>query len=205
MKREELNVSIRHTLGKKVRSLRREGITPANLYGPSIQSIPLQVETHLFERLIARMGRNAVVTLRVDGDKPKLAMIRDIKRDPLNDRLLHVDFFRVDVKQKVRAEISIHLVGEALAAKSRRGMLMQELNTLHIEGLPIDLPRAIELDISQLVDIDQAIHVRDIDLGDKLESINDPQQIVVHVVASRIEAEVKAVEAAPTEEEAETE
>ena len=152
MKQEELKVITRDTLGKKVRFLRRKGLTPANLYGPNIESIPLQVETTLLKRLIARVGRNALVTLMVDG-KPRVVMIRDIQRNPLTDDLLHVGFFQVEMTHRVKTEVPLLFLGDAPAAKSSRVMLLQDLTALQVEALPGELPRNIEVDLSGLEEI----------------------------------------------------
>jgi len=204
VKQEELKVSIRDTLGKKVRFLRRKGLTPANLYGPNIESIPLQVETTLLKRLIARVGRNALVTLRVDG-KPRVVMIRDIQRNPLTDDLLHVGFFQVEMTHRVRTEVPLLLLGDAPAAKSSRVMLLQNLTALQVEALPGELPRNIEVDLSGLEEIGQTIHVRDIPVSDTLEVLNDPDQVVVRVMETRVEVEevvaAKEEEVPPEEEE----
>lgn len=190
MKLEELKVSTRDILGKKVRFLRRKGITPVNLYGPNIESLPLQVETSLLKRLIARVGRNVLLTLRVDGDKkPKTVMIRDIQRDPLTGELLHVGFFQVEMTHRVKAEVPLLFIGEAPAAKSRRGMLLHDLTTIHVEALPGELPRNIEVDISGLEELNQAIHVRDIPVSDSIDVLNDPDQVVVRVMETRVEVE----------------
>jgi len=205
VKQEELKVITRDTLGKKVRFLRRKGLTPANLYGPNIESIPLQVETTLLKRLIARVGRNALVTLRVDG-KPRVVMIRDIQRNPLTDDLLHVGFFQVEMTHRVRPEVPLLLLGDAPAAKSSRVMLLQNLTALQVEALPGELPRNIEVDLSGLEEIGQTIHVRDIPVSDTLEVLNDPDQVVVRVMETRVEVEEVVAakeEEAPPEEEAE--
>ncbi len=212
-KREELKVKIRDILGKKVRFLRRQGLTPANLYGPKIESTALEVDSSLLERLIARVGRNALITLRVDGDKtPRLVMVRDIQRNPLTGALLHVGFFQVEVTHKVRTEIPLIFLGEAPAAKSARVMLIQNLTSLHVEGLPTDLPRSIEVDLSVLEEVDQVIHVRDIAISDKLELLTDSDEVVVYMEEARVpveEVEVKeevaVAEEAPAEAEAEEE
>jgi large subunit ribosomal protein L25 len=207
VKQEELKVITRDTLGKKVRFLRRKGLTPANLYGPNIESIPLQVETTLLKRLIARVGRNALVTLMVDG-KPRVVMIRDIQRNPLTDDLLHVGFFQVEMTHRVRTEVPLLLLGDAPAAKSSRVMLLQNLTALQVEALPGDLPRNIEVDLSGLEEIGQTIHVRDIPVSDTLEVLNDPDQLVVRVMETRVEVEEVVAakeEEAPPEEEAEGE
>jgi len=204
VKREELRLSKRDIRGKKVKFLRRQGITPANLYGPKMESIALQAETPVLERLIAKVGRNAMITLRFDR-KPRLVMIRDIQRDPLTDALLHIDLFQVEATHKVTVEIPLAFLGEAPAAKSSQAMMIQNLTSLHVEGLPTDLPRRIEVDLSVLTEIGQAIHVGEIPVDDKLEVLTDPDQVVVHIEEVRApveEVEVK-VEAAPEAEEAE--
>lgn len=201
-RREELSVKSRDTLGKKVRFLRRQGLTPVNLYGPKMESIPLQVETSLLERLIARVGRNALITIRVDGSRePRLAMIRDIQRNPLTGALLHVGFFQIEVTHRVRAEIPLIFLGEAPAVQSRRGILIQNLTSLQVEGLPTELPRGIEVDLSVLEEADQAIHVRDIAVGDNLEVLVDPDQLVAHVELTRVEMEAVKEEAPPEADE----
>jgi large subunit ribosomal protein L25 len=207
VKQEELKVITRDTLGKKVRFLRRKGLTPANLYGPNIESIPLQVETTLLKRLIARVGRNALVTLMVDG-KPRVVMIRDIQRNSLTDDLLHVGFFQVEMTHRVKTEVPLLFLGDAPAAKSSRVMLLQNLTALQVEALPGDLPRNIEVDLSGLEEIGQTIHVRDIPVSDTLEVLNDPDQVVVRVMETRVEVEEVVAakeEEAPPEEEAEGE
>lgn len=208
MKREELRLSKRDIRGKKVKFLRRQGITPANLYGPKMESIALQAETPVLERLIAKVGRNAMITLRFDR-KPRLVMIRDIQRDPLTDALLHIDLFQVEATHKVTVEIPLAFLGEAPAAKSSQAMMIQNLTSLHVEGLPTDLPRSIEVDLSVLTEIGQAIHVGEIPVDDKLEVLTDPDQVVVHIEEIRApveEVEIKEEveeEAAPEAEEAE--
>lgn len=206
--REKLKVKIRHILGKKVRFLRRQGLTPANLYGPKTESIALEVESPILERLIARVGRNALINLMVDGGKkPRLVMIRDIQRHPLTGNLLHVDFFQVEVTHKVRVDIALIFLGEAPAAKRTNAMLIHNLSSLHVEGLPTDLPRGIEVDLSVLKEVDQTIVVGDIPRGDNLEILNDPGLIVAHVVEARaaVEAEVAVEEEAAAEAESEIE
>lgn len=195
MNREELKVSHRDILGKKVRFLRREGLTPVNLYGPNIESIPLQAETPLLKRLIARAGRNALITLKVDGaKKTRMVMVRDIQRDPLNDELLHVGFFQVELTHSVRAEVPLLFLGEAPAAKTSRAMLIQNLTVLQVEALPADLPRNIEVDLSVLEEINQAIHVRDLPVDEAVEVLTEPDQVVVHVLESKVEKLVEEIE-----------
>lgn len=202
MERDELKVSRREITGKKVKLLRKEGITPVNLYGPNIQSVSLQAETALVKRLLAKAGRNALISLKLDGDKkPKMVMVRDIQRDPLNDALLHVDFFQVEMTHKVRADVPLLFVGESPVAKGKRAMLIESLTAFHVEALPGDLPRNIEVDLSTLVVLDQAIHVRDIKVPDGVVVLTDPDQMIVKVMEAKVEVveEAVAVEAVAEE------
>ena len=194
MDREELQASKRDTLGKKVRFLRRQGLTPANVYGAKTESMSLQIETPLVEQLIARVGKNALITLKVDG-KRRVAMIRDIERDALTDQLLHVGFFQVEMTQKVKADVRVVFVGESPAEKTSRLMLIHNLSSLHVEALPADLPRSIEIDISQLAEAGEGIHVKDIPLGENVEVLTDPDEVVVHVMESRVAAEADEIRA----------
>ena len=202
MKREELTASRRDVLGKKVRFLRRKGLTPANVYGANIESIPLQIETSLLERLIASVGRNALISLKIDG-KRKVAMIRDIDRDALTDVLLHVGFFQVEMTHKVKVEVPLVFIGESPVEKVSRLMLLHNLSALHVEAFPSDLPRSIEVDISQLAEANQAIHVRDIPVGDNVEVLTELSEAVVQVMESRVEVEAEEVEAEEVEREEE--
>ena len=195
MNRDELKVSHRDVLGKKVRFLRREGLTPVNLYGPNIESLSLQVETSLLKRLIAKVGRNALIALKVDGTgKPRMAMIRDIQRHPLTGDLLHVGFFQVEMTHRVKAEVPLLFLGEAPAAMTSRTMLIENLTSLEVEALPADLPRNIEVDLTVLEEINQAIHVRDIVVGEAVEVLTDHDRLVVKVMESKVEKLIEEIE-----------
>jgi len=202
VKREELTASRRDVLGKKVRFLRRKGLTPANVYGANIESIPVQIETSLLERLIASVGRNALITLKVDG-KRKVAMIRDIDRDALTDVLLHVDFFQVEMTHKVKVEVPLVFIGESPVEKVSRLLLLHNLSALQVEAFPSDLPKNIEVDISQLAEANQAIHVRDVPVGDNVEVLTELSELVVQVMESRVEAEAEEIVAEEVEVEEE--
>ncbi|MEA1958441.1 MAG: 50S ribosomal protein L25 [Chloroflexota bacterium] len=200
MKQDELKVSPREIKGKKVRFLRREGITPVNLYGPNIESVSLQADTIAVKSLLTKMGRNAIITLKIEGDKKsKKALLRTVQRDPLKGTLLHIDLFQADMSQKMRADVPITFVGEAPAARGRRGILVENLTSIHVEALPADLPQYIEVDISVLTELGQAIHVRDLNMADEIEVLNDPDQVIAKVMEAR--AEVAVEEEAPTPEE----
>lgn len=211
MEKVELKTDRREVTGKRVRFLRREGITPLNLYGPNIESLSLQADTATLNRLLAKVGRNALVSLKIDGDKkPKMAMVRDIQRDPLNDRLIHIDFFQVEMTHSIKVDVPILFVGEAPAAKSSRAMLIHNIAELHVEALPADIPHNIEVDLSNLEEIGQSIHVADISVPDGVTVLTEDEQVVAKIEEARVavveeELVAEEVEEEEVEEEAEAE
>jgi len=208
MEQIELLTTARETLGKKVRFLRRQGITPVHLFGHDVKSLALQCDTVQLHRVLAQAGRTRLVSLQLDkGKKPRNVLIREIQREPCTGELLHIDFYQVKTTEKTKVEVPIVLVGEAPALKSKENMLMQELNSLTVECLPTEIPASIEVDVSSLTEVDQAIRVKDIALGEEVAVLNDPELVMVKISFRHIEKEeavaeeeVEAPEAAPPPE-----
>jgi large subunit ribosomal protein L25 len=205
--RLELAVAPRQVLGKKVKGLRRQGVTPANIYGHGVASLSVQVPTHDLAHTIKIAGRNTMLELLVAGEKKaRPVFVHHVQRNPLNDDLLHVDFYQVSLKEKIRLEVPIVVVGEAPAVDVYHGMLLQNTNAVMIEGLPGEMPPYIEVDVSGLTEIDDAIHIKDLPLSAGLTLFVDPELVVVKVAPPRIEVEeVVEEEAAPTAEAVEEE
>jgi large subunit ribosomal protein L25 len=210
MERIEIEAEKRDVIGRKVRALRRTGVTPANLYGHGIESVPLQVESKKLELMLAHMSMTDLIHLRIAGTKAlKNVMVREIQKNPTSDDILHVDFYQVKMSEKIKADVPLVFIGEAPALKRKNVSLIHLLDTLHIEALPDHLPHNIEVDISSLEEPDQAIYVKDIQLSNDITLISDPEQMVVRAEEARRAIEVEAVEegaeAAPEAETAPTE
>jgi len=205
--RLELAVVPRQVLGKKVKGLRREGITPANIYGHGVVSLAVQVPTHDLAHTIKVAGRNTMLQLLVEGEKKaRPVFVHHVQRNPLNDDLLHVDFYQVSLKEKIRLEVPIVVVGEAPAVDVYHGILLQNTNSVAIEGLPAEMPPYIEVDVSGLAEIDDAIHIKDLPVSAGLTLLVDPELVVVKVAPPRVEVEeVVEEEAVPAAEVAEEE
>ena len=202
----ELEVTNREILGKKVGSLRRQGITPVSLFGHNVKPMALQCDTVQLQRVLAQAGRARLVGLRIDkARKLRNVLVREVQRNAGTGQLLHVAFYQVRKAEKVSAEVPIALVGEAPALKFKENLLMQELNSLTIECLPDDIPPGVEVDISSLSEAEQAIRVKDIKLDEGLTVLNDPEQMVVKISALAVERAEEAVAeeeaAAPSREE----
>ncbi|MEX0622093.1 MAG: 50S ribosomal protein L25 [Candidatus Woykebacteria bacterium] len=201
MNKQAIIVEPRKILGKKVKKLRLEGILPANLFGKAIKSQNLQVAEKDFRKLFKEAGETGVVEVKTKNDTHP-ALIHNVQKDPITGKIVHVDFHRVNLKEKIIAHVPIRLEGEAPAEKSGVGLILQTLNELEVESLPGDIPHEISIDISNLSEVGQAIHVKDLKIDrDKVEVKNDPEEVVVTVQTAEMKEEV--VEDAPAPEEVE--
>jgi large subunit ribosomal protein L25 len=199
----ELVAHKRDLLGKKVRFLRRKGITPVSLYGNGVESSALQIETPALRKALAKAGKTSLVSLKVGTSKRlHMAIVREIQRDPVKGELLHVDFYQVRMDQKLKIEVPLVLTGKAPAVKEFGGILVQEMSSIEVECLPSNMPHSIEADISGLLQLDQALHVKDLQVGDGVNITADAGKVVAKVARARIEV-VEEVAAPAAEAEAE--
>jgi len=204
MEQIDLQAARRDVLGKKVRFLRRRGITPVHVFGHGIESLALQCDTDSLQRVLGRSGQTRIINLKIDDEKsPRTVMAREVQQDILKGSLLHVDFYQVKMTEAIEVDVPIVLVGEAPALRNKENMLAQELNELSIECLPGNIPDSIEVDVSSLAEPDEAIRVRDIVPGEGITILNDPEVMLARITAQRELEEVpEAVEAAAEEAEA---
>lgn len=201
MEQIELKAAKREVLGKKVRFLRRQGITPTHLFGHGIDSMALQCDAAELQQVLARAGKTRLVNLKIAKErKTRTIIIREVQAEPRTGKSLHVDFYQVQMAEQVKMEVPIALIGEAPALKSKENMLAQELNTLSIECLPAEIPASIELDITSLTESDQALRVKDLELDEGISILNEPEQIVARISTRPVER-IEEVEIVEGEEE----
>jgi large subunit ribosomal protein L25 len=200
----KIKANQRDVVGKKTRFLRREGTTPTHLFGHGIDSLSLQCDTATLQRIIAQAGMTRLIALDVEGDKhPRSVFIREIQREPCSGDLLHVDFYQVKRTEKIRVDVPIILIGEAPAMKEKGRTLTHSLTSLSVESLPDKLPPQVEVDLSPLAEVEDAIFVRDIALGPDVTIVTDPDQMIVRVSEARVVEEEVVAEAVPEGEAAE--
>ena len=195
--RIELKVDKREVLGKKVRFLRNNGIVPVHLFGNNAESQALQGEAAILSKVLAHAGRTRLIDLKVGKTKKAHSvMVREVQKDPVKGSLIHVDFYEVNMSEKIKVEVPIVLIGESPALKIKDNMLNQNLNTLTIECLPDKMVDRIQVDISVLKELDEAVHVKDIVLPD-ITIMNDPDLVIAKVSLrpQEVVEEVKPAEA----------
>jgi len=202
----KLKATHRAVLGKKARFLRRQGITPTHLYGHNVKSAALQCDTSELQDLLVHAGKTRLVSLDVDGERAKSVFIREVQRDAVTRELLHVDFYQVKRTEKIAVDVPIVLIGEAPALKFKGRMLVHGINSLNVECLPTNVPPQIDVDITQLEEVEQAINVKDIVLNPEITVHADPEQLVVkisEVMVKEVEEVPEVAEEAVAEEETE--
>jgi large subunit ribosomal protein L25 len=181
-KKVNLIVQSRKAVGKDAKLLRRRGIVPLHLYGHGIKSLTLQVNAVELKKVVDNVGTSALLGILVDSaKKPLNVVIREIQRDPMTGRLVHVDFYEVSMAEKIKMEVPILLSGEAPALKSSDNQLVQELETLDIECLPAKIPANIGLDLSSLTEAGKELFVKDIKPVKDVMILNNPEQLVVKI------------------------
>ncbi len=202
MDKIELKVANRAILGKKVKHLRRQGITPVHVFGHGIDSLALQCDTRELERVLGQAGQTRLINLKLAKEKKaRTVVVREFDRDWRKGQLVHVDFYQVKMEEKIRLEVPVVLLGEAPALKSKDHMLDHELATFTVECLPAKIPDSIEVDISSLTELDQAIRVKDITLDKDITVLNSPDLVVAKISFRTVEK----VEEKPVEEVVEAE
>jgi len=199
--RTELEISRREVMGKAVKRLRKVGIIPANIFGHNEASMAIQIDAVAFERLRRSHGSRSVLTLRMPGTKStQTALIRHVQREPQTGKIIHVDFFRVSLSERIRVKVPLHFIGEAPAVKTENGVLLHLLDAIEIECVARDIPEYLEVDVSGLTEIDAILHASDVKLPANFTLITDPEEGIVKVAATRAEVAEEAAEAAAASE-----
>ena len=197
-----LAAATRDERGKnEARRLRHAGMLPAVLYGGKeggAQAIKMAPKP-LLEVLYSESGINTLIGLSVDGGSASQVLVKDYQVDPVSNELLHVDFYQPRLDRPITVSVPVALSGEAAGVKQQGGLVDFVQRDVQVECLPTEIPEHLEVDISALM-IGQGVRLRELLEGVSWKPVSDPDTLLVHVVAPKVEAE--AEEAEEEEEEA---
>ncbi len=205
MKRESLKVEKREVVGKKVKHLRRNGILPANMFGKGVKSQSLQLALKDFEEIYKKVHETGLVDLSI-GSEVHPILIQNVQIHPITHTPIHADFFKVNLKEKVRASIPIIAVGEPKAVSEKIGVLLQPLSEVEVEALPADLPENLEINVEKLVAIDDNLTIADLKAPNGVEILAEPHEMIFRIdelvseAAEELAAEEEAEAQAASEE-----
>ena len=192
----ELQISPREITGKATKQLRKAGIIPANISGHKEESQAVQVEALAFETLKRARGTTGIITLLFPGNRrTQTVLVRRVQHNPRTGKILHIDFSRVSLSERITMKVPLRFTGEAPAVKNEGGVLLHLMDTLEVECTASDIVDYIEADVSSLAEIDAILHAEDAKLPANFTLITDPNEGIAKVAATRAEIAEEAAEA----------
>lgn len=193
-----LEAKPRTELGKKVKILRRDGFIPANIFGKDFESKSITIVARDFTTAYKHAHETGIIYINVESDSIP-TLVASLQRDPIKHSILHVDFRKVNLKQKIETSVPVVFIGESEAVNIHSGELITQLESILIEALPSDIPANIEVDISVLKEIGSDIKVSDLAKVEGYEIKEEPERVIVSVTAHKEESVTPEIEAAETE------
>ncbi len=198
-----LQAEPRELTGKKTGRLRRSGVLPATVYGFQMEPRTIQMSAHDFASVLRRAGRTQVLDLAIGAASPMPVLIRNTQVDPKRNQIIHVEFYRPNMRANVQTRVAVHLVGDSPAVQEG-GILLPVLDHLEIESLPDSVPAAgIEVDVSSITEINGAVHVSDVPVPAGVTILTPADEMVAKVnppVSEEVlEEAVEATEPLPNE------
>lgn len=189
----QLSVKPRQVIGKQVRALRRQGWIPLSVYGAHVQPKNMQAEERALRTVITKAGHNRLIRLDIGDGQTHVVITREIQREPISGKYWHIDFQEISLTEKMEIDIPISIQGTSPATKTGEGLLIHGLSQVTVRVLPTDLIPEIVVDVTGLVNLNDTIHVSDLKLGDKIEILTSPEEMLAKIVP--VKEEVIAVEA----------
>lgn len=177
-------------------ALRKSNLVPCIVYGNETDNVQIMCDYNTLFKVYAKAGESTVIDLEVNG-KTLPVLIHAIDFDPVSDRIIHVDFYAVNLKKAIEANVPLHFVGVSPAVKDEGGVLVTIRDHVTVECLPRDLPHAIDVDISAMVEFDVALHVSDIIVPKGVTILDEPDTGIATVQQPRSAVEASADAAAP--------
>jgi large subunit ribosomal protein L25 len=186
MKKHTIHAEVRTQFGRKVKQMRGVGKIPATIYGKKVDSMSLVVEGKEIEQVFRDGGESSLVELLISKEGKediRPVLVHNIQHHPVTGIPVHIEFYQVNLKEKVTSNIPLHIIGEAPAIVDKLGVLLTLAQTIDVEALPTDLPEHIDVDVSTLLAVGDEISVSKLIMPSGVTIISDPQLVVVRVSA----------------------
>ncbi len=187
----ELKGKVRSAIGKGLFALRTSGKIPAVIYGPGVDSVPIELDAKTASQTLNGLTGSTLVKLSID-QKSYSVLLRDIQRDSIRRTILHADFYAVPTDRVIRVRVPLHFTGVSAAVRDFSGILVPVLNDLEVECLPKDLVSGISVELAPLEKIGDSITIKDITLPGGIRVLMGTDETVVTVTAQMAEEEVVA-------------
>jgi len=195
METVNLSAEVRNELGRKAKQIRVDGKIPGVLYGRGVENINLSFNLKEFSKVYKEAGSATIVNVKIDGQEPVKTLIFEPQHDPITGGIIHVDLYKVNMKEEIHTEIPLVFVGVSPAVRDLDGNLITSKDEIEVKCLPDKLVSEIEVDISVLKTFDDSIKIADLQIPEGIEVINEPEEVVAQVSAPRSEEELEEMEA----------
>jgi len=192
MQRIPLKAEEREILGKKVKKLREDGLVPGHVFGNKVKTEHVALKVKDFMPVLHQAGETGLIDLRIGEEKVRPVMIKGTQYDVRSGKLLHVDFYQVNLSQKVQVPVPIELIGEeSELVHLGEAVILQTLNEVQVEALPTDLIEKIEVDITSLQAIGDTITISQLNVDRNLITILAEEEDVAVKMDTAITEEMK--------------
>jgi large subunit ribosomal protein L25 len=191
MEKVVLKATKRTVTGKHVQQLRRQGLLPGVVYGYKMEPTPISLDAHDSGLILSRLTSSSVVTIDLEGKKIT-ALVREKQKNFIKNFFTHVDFQAVSLTETIRTNVSLHFFGTAPAIKEFQAAIVTSMTEIEVEALPNNLPERIEVDLSKLAALGDAVYVKDLPIPADVEVLSDGDEVVVVATATREEVEEAA-------------
>jgi len=194
----------RSELGKKVEQIRDDGFVPAVVYGGDAANEYIALAYNEFEKVYRDAGESSLVVLTIDAGAPVKTLIHEVQYSPLTNRIIHVDFFRVTMTEKLTTDVEIAFVGESKAVKELGAILVKNISEVEVRCFPDDLVSEITVDVSSLSNLEDSIKISDIQLPKGIEILHHEEDDIVVIATPPVtEEELAKLDAQSTPQPAE--
>jgi len=171
-----------------------KNFVPAVLYGKKIENAVLWVDRKKITSVIEEVGESTVFKVSLDGRDERNVLIKEVQRDIVDGRVIHVDFYQIRMDEEIEAKVELEFTGESPAVKDLGGILVKNLDEVEVKCLPGDLPSKIEVDVSRIKNFEDYIYIKDLPVSDKVEVLAEPETVVAMVSEPRSEEELAELE-----------
>lgn len=195
---KELAVTPRTIMGKANKRLRKEGLIPANISGHNQEPQAVQVDAVAFDGLRRSRSARNIIKLTMADAPAQTVLIKRVQHAPTTGKVIHIDFSRVSLDERITSKVPLRFVGEALGVKNEGGVLLHLLDTLEVECPASDMVEAFDVDISSLTEIDSTLHASDVKLPANYTLITPVDEPIAKVAATRAALEAEAAETTTT-------
>ncbi len=192
MDRLSLQAEERKILGKKVKKLRKNGQLPGHVFGKGLETESVSVDGKTFLKTFAEAGETGLIDLKIGAEKVRPVLVRGVQYDPVSGQPIHIDFYQVNLSQKVKVPVPLVLIGEQPeSVHLGETIVLQTLNEVEVEALPADLVEKIEVDITALKNIDDAITVGQLNFDRSKLTVSVSAEDIVVKLAPAVTAEME--------------